>query len=112
MTIENLNKLNAKLDKIANMDVSEGILKGCLRVERDAKILVPVLTGMLRNSITHNVEGSVGEVGTSIEYAAAVELGLRQKAQPFLQPALDLNRTLINQDIQEAIAKQLRGIIK
>lgn len=112
MNIENIDKLQAKLDKITNLDISDGVLKGCLRVERDAKILVPVDTGMLRNSITHNVEGSVGEVGTSIEYAASVELGIGQKAQPFLQPALDMNRTLISQDIQEAIANQLRGIIK
>lgn len=108
--IINLDKLEEKLKNVAAIQATAGITKGCLRVERDAKILVPVDTGLLRNSITHNVEGSIGEVGTSIEYAPNVELGLGQRAQPYLAPALAMNRENIRQDITDDILSQLRGI--
>lgn len=57
-----------------------------------AKMLSPVDTGRLRNSLTHDVKA--GEeavyVGTNVEYAPYVELGTRRsKAQPFLRPAVE-----------------------
>lgn len=110
MEIKGLNSLNAKLTEIAALQLTEALVKGALRVERDAKILVPVDTGTLRNSITHTIDGNVATVGTSIEYAANVELGLGQRAQPYLEPALMLNKERIQQDFVEEINKQLRGI--
>lgn len=112
MKIQGLDSLNKKLDEIARIDVSKGITKAALRVERDAKILVPVDTGTLRSSITHIVEGNEGIVGTSIEYAPNVELGIGQKAQPYLTPALNQNRDQIKQDIIEAINEELQKVAK
>ncbi len=60
-----------------------------LKAEGYAKILCPVDTGRLRNSITHTRGGKETEIiGTNVEYAPYVEFGTqRTKAQPFLKPA-------------------------
>jgi len=87
-----VQKINAENKKI--------ILKACLIVERDAKILCPVDTGRLRSSITHEIEGITGRVGSNVEYARAVELGsedpaYNQAPQPYLRPALHKNEKKI-----------------
>jgi len=108
--IKGVDSLNKKLGQIAKMNLGPIVGKAALRVERDAKILVPVDTGLLRSSITTNVEGNTAEVGTSIEYAAKVELGIGQRRQPFLTPALNQNRDQIKQDIIEGVNKELQRI--
>lgn len=86
-----------------------------LEAEKYAKLLCPVDTGNLRNSITHQVqpEEPSAYIGTNSEYAAYVELGTGkyypggrptpwtyqdakgqwhithgQRAQPYLKPAV------------------------
>ena len=79
------------------------------RAETHAKEAVPVDTGRLRNSITHEVEGDGQAVviGTNVEYAPFVELGHTQEpgryvpklhkrlkvafvpAKPYLRPAVE-----------------------
>lgn len=61
-----------------------------ITAEGYAKLLCPVDTGRLRNSISHAVDEKEKTVyiGTNVEYAPYVELGTsRTKAQPFLKPA-------------------------
>lgn len=74
--------------------VSDAILAALeavgLTAEGYAKLLCPVDTGRLRNSISHAVDESEKAVyiGTNVEYAPYVEMGTsRTKAQPFLKPA-------------------------
>jgi len=90
------------LDKIntANKKIME---EACLMVERDAKILQTphVKSGRLRSSITHEVEGLTGRVGSNVEYARRIELGFvgvdslgrkfNQQPYPYLRPALHKN---------------------
>ena len=62
-----------------------------LQAEGYAKMLCPVDTGRLRNSITHtvDVDEKKAYVGTNVEYAAYVEMGTsKTKAQPYLKPAV------------------------
>ena len=84
-------------------------------MERYAKLLCPVDTSRLRNSISHQVEGNTVAVGTNVEYAPYLEFGTGQfaenggrptpwryqddkgnwhttsgnKPQPFLRPSVD-----------------------
>jgi len=87
------------IDKInkANKKIME---KACLMVERDAKILCPVITNRLRSSITHEIEGTTGRVGSNVEYARIVEMGSEDPAynrapKPYLRPALHMNEKKI-----------------
>lgn len=59
--------------------------------ETYAKLLCPVDTGRLRNSITHQMQGNTAVIiGTNVEYAPYVELGTRRmKAQPYIKPAVE-----------------------
>ena len=104
-------------------DLIEAALeKACLIVENSAKQNCPVDDGQLRQSISHTVNKTKGEIGSNVEYAPYVEVGTgiystegngRQtpwsyqdaegewhttkgmKAQPYLQPAVDKNRSRI-----------------
>ena len=47
-----------------------------------------VITGRLRNSVSHTVQNNEMYVGSNVDYAAAVELGTRKSwAYPYLKPA-------------------------
>ena len=67
------------LDNLQNIKLEAVILDGCLRIENEAKRRVPVDTGLLRNSITHEVyergDEIVGVIGTNFDYAPYVEYG-------------------------------------
>lgn len=75
-SIENLDNFYLKLDNIEKvLNVGEVLEEACLLVENTAKQYCPVDTGQLRNSITHQVFGNVGYIGTNIQYAPYVEFG-------------------------------------
>lgn len=82
---------NTKLIKNATDQQIDAALEAIgLKVEGYAKLICPVDTGRLRNSITHVVKTNEKTVyiGTNVEYAAAVECGTsRQRPQPYLKPA-------------------------
>lgn len=82
--------------------ISKALEEIGLVAEGYAKMLCPVDTGNLRNSITHEQEGENTEViGTAVEYAAYVEMGTQKmKAQPYLEPAIT-NHTSEYQSIVE-----------
>lgn len=70
-------------------------------IVNDAKGIVPVKTGFLRNSINpgkvefNSSSGTAdGSVSADAEYASHVEFGTsRQKAQPYLIPSVMKNRS-------------------
>ena len=131
--IINLDKLNYKLEILANLDISKALNNACLVVENEAKRLCPVDTGDLRNSITHEVDDGVGIVGTNKEYAPYVEYGtgifasegngrdtpwsyqddegnwhttIGQKPQPFLKTALDKQKKNVIKIFKETLQKK------
>lgn len=75
--IDNIEQFAAtELDEILH----DAIQKACLYVERKAKENAPAGDGQLRSSITSNVEGTKGVVGSDVEYAPYVEIGTGIKA--------------------------------
>ena len=117
----NVKDASERLDSLENELpnlLEKALEKACLIVENSAKQNCPVDSGQLRQSITHEVDGLTGEIGTNVEYAPYIEIGTgiystqgngRQtpwkyqdakgqwhttkgmKAQPFLKPALESN---------------------
>jgi phage gpG-like protein len=96
--------------------------------ENFAKLLCPVDTGNLRNSITHTVQDDAAYIGSNSEYAAYVELGTGkyysggrqtpwvyqdakgewhltygQRAQAYLKPAVSDNADTYRSIIEDAL---------
>lgn len=69
-----LKKLQA-LPKGAEQLVKDEIEATVMDIHREAVSLVPVDTGRLKGSLTPQVNGLVGEVGTNVKYAPYVEFG-------------------------------------
>lgn len=87
-----LRGLQQAIDKM-EIDGKKGLLRVGMRVQNAAREMCPVDTGRLRSSIQHKPgqdrNGFYVEVGTNVDYAAFVEFGTsRQRAQPYLRPAL------------------------
>lgn len=79
-----------------------------MQAETYAKQLAPVDTGRLRNSITHELDTANKAViiGTAVEYAPYVELGTsRQKAQPYLKPAIINNLSEYKNIVENTLKK-------
>lgn len=83
------------LDKIISQfsgRVSEIVAKAGFDCEAEAKAIVPVDTGMLKGSITTELEGAhKAVVSANTEYAGYVEDGTyKMAAQPYMRPAADI----------------------
>lgn len=71
------------------------VRKATFDVEARAKMVVPVDTGNLKNSIRSDFEndGFTGIVSTNVEYAIYVELGTAKRpATPYMTPAAEAVR--------------------
>ena len=81
------------LPKLAAEAIPEGIKivhKAAFDIEGNAKLVVPVDTGNLKNSIQSFFEngGLTGVINAGADYAAYVEFGTRRaRAQPYMLPA-------------------------
>jgi HK97 gp10 family phage protein len=88
-------------------NLSKKLYTGAEMVQTDAVRMVPVDTGQLKNSIAIKQHGRGTEIafdiGSLTEYARIVEYGSKfQKAQPYLRPALDMNRSHIKRLVAQA----------
>ena len=84
--------------------------------ESDVKVQITknrsVVTGNLRNSITHQqYDNNTEVVGTNVEYAPYVELGHHTRsgsfvsAKPYMRPAIENNKQKYQKVIQAELAK-------
>lgn len=82
------------------------------KVHADGTSRPNVITGRLRNSISHTLGSNVGSetavyIGTNVSYAPFLELGTRKmQAYPFLKPAAtehtDEYRNILKESLQNA----------
>ena len=98
-SIKGLDSLLRKLDTLGGNStevLERGITKAAKRVQRDAKLLCPVDSGDLRNSIRAETEVQdgvvIGKVSTNKEYAPYVEFGTGQRGQSGEAYTTDLER--------------------
>lgn len=128
MNVEGLDRLLAKLDALggnAEKAVHGGLMKSGKLVQGAAKMLCPVDTGQLRNSIeVKSLSVDTVAVGTNVEHAAYVEFGTGQRGdpavahrqdwpgmppQPFLGPALEESREKVGKIMGDAVKEAIRG---
>ena len=82
-TARGLEACGAKAESYAKQELSRA------KLHADKSVRPNIITGRLRNSISHAVEGDKVYIGTNVEYAATVELGGRNPKwkYPYLKPA-------------------------
>lgn len=81
-TIRGLEACGAKAESYAKQELSRS------KPHKRGPSRPNVITGRLRNSISHSVQNNEMYVGSNVDYAAAVELGTRKSwAYPYLKPA-------------------------
>ena len=96
-------KIQDKIDK--------ALYKAGLLVERGAKLIVRVLTGRLRASITTRLVYANAEVGTIVEYGPKIE-----KLYPFLKPSLVSNKPeikrILHKGLTDAMGDSFKGFTR
>ncbi|MDR0979504.1 MAG: HK97 gp10 family phage protein [Lachnospiraceae bacterium] len=85
-SIEGLDSLLSKLSKLGgdvNESCKKGLMRGAKKIQRNAKLLAPVKTGQLRNSIKVQDKSEANnvkvQVYTDVEHSAYVEFGTGQR---------------------------------
>lgn len=111
--LDDLKKEFGETAEAITKELEVGMTQACILVQGQAAINAPVDTGLLRGSIVYDVENDgdkiEGIVGTAVEYAPYVEYGTtRQKAQPYLEPALSDNTNRIASIMADAVERGLR----
>lgn len=85
MSIQGLEELSAKLDRLSDLDMLRAAGKGIAVVQRAAKYLCPVDDGELRSSIFTDVyqeqSKTIGSCYTNKQYAPYVEFGTGPRGQ-------------------------------
>lgn len=68
----------------------------------EAKKIVPVLTGALKNSISYEIDGETLKVGSDLDYALAIEKGSsRRRATPYIEPAMEKSKGNIKNEAEK-----------
>lgn len=110
--IDGIKELQSKFKLIENdiQDIlSQSVSQGAAVIEREAKQIVHVRTGRLRNSIREiktqsSATRAESQVGTDVEYGPDVEF-----RYPYLRPAIDNNEDEIKDAVEMSIKSRLAG---
>lgn len=133
----NMKNNSKELKEVAEEQIDKALELCGMQAEGYAKMLCPVDTGFLRNSITHAISGQPtaiseysdnddeewGEydvdpmpedetknvyIGSNVVYAPSVEMGsIRNTPQPYLKPAISDHTDEYRQIIEKALKGEL-----
>ena len=111
ITCDHINELVGA----ARREAAKVVQATAFGVEAEAKRIVPVDTGRLRNSITTRVDpgGLSATIAPHTDYEAFVEFGTRRmRAQPYMRPAAEKMRgpfkEAMGKILHEALGKGCR----
>lgn len=97
-------KIDEKAMETVKENLGQRLAQACVLVVDDAKVECPVDTGRLQGSITYEVEGTDGYVGSNVEYAPYVHEGTsKMAARPFLMNAIEKNKNKIAELFKGAV---------
>ena len=130
------DKLRIKLKDLEDLDLSKPLSQGCELIRKSAVLYCPADTGILRRSISIDVQQTVGSVYTNMHYAPYVEYGTGLFAsagngrkdvpwvyqddkgewhttsgmypQPFMHPALQHNRENIIRIFKQYLGEKMK----
>lgn len=99
-TIRNLEKY----DKRIEAGVADALRINILKMEAQAKLLAPVDTGYLRNSISSSYSGMTATLLAGAEYSMYLEFGTsKMLPQPFFFIAFERQKEQLLADIKKAL---------
>ncbi len=116
MTVRGGDQLRRNLDRLAGAErrraQQDGLEAGARIVETHSKLLCPVDTGFLRNSIqVDSVTPMEAIIAPHTDYAEHVEFGTsRMAAQPYMRPALDEHENEIVQAVRDTVAAFVESV--
>jgi len=115
--IKGIEELNINVGRVGNAlekAIPRALKLSGLVVEGKAKLLAPVDTGRLRNSIKSVMQSkTVVRVGTNVFYAKFMEFGtVFISPRPFLRPALRLSKNKIKQIFRSVLKTQIDSAVK
>jgi HK97 gp10 family phage protein len=94
----------ARFDLGMQRQIQQQLFDWAQGVRAQAESLAPMRTGYLRGSIMVKSQDWQMEIGSEAVYAAAVEFGTRnQRAEPFLEPALEAYMPSLERVMLEAL---------
>ena len=115
-TVTGSEQLRRNLQRLAGAErrqaQADGLEAGARIVETHAKLICPVDTGFLRNSIqVDSVTPLEAIIAPHTEYAEHVEFGTeRQAAQPYMRPAIDEHQGEIVDAVERTVAAFVEGL--
>jgi hypothetical protein len=100
----------AKINKEVEKELGGIVAQTALNIAKDTKTMgFPVVTNTLKPSYQADVRTAKRDlyayVGSDVEYAPNVEYGLGQMAQPYFEPAVNVNEELFNKAVENLIKK-------
>ena len=115
-TITGSEQLRRNLQRLAGNErrqaQRDGLEAGARVVETHAKLICPVDTGYLRNSIqVDSVTETEATIAPHTDYAEPVEFGTeRQAAQPYMRPAIDEHESEILDAVERTVAAFVESV--
>ena len=116
MTVRGGEQLHRNLARLAGAQrrqaQQDGLEAGARIVETHAKLICPVDTGFLRNSIqVDEVTPMEATIAPHTNYAEFVEFGTsRREEQPYMRPAIDEHEGEILAAIRETVAAFVESV--
>ncbi|WP_026118476.1 HK97-gp10 family putative phage morphogenesis protein [Nocardiopsis salina] len=116
--LEGLDGLRAQLGQLPDQvrqGAADAVQESAKSVEGMMKNFVPVDSGTLEESIGSDVDrealtADIGTQGSGVHYGAFVEFGTsKMPAQPFAQPAAELERDYFPTRLRQHVGDQLPG---
>lgn len=104
--IHNWYKYMDKKGQDVSDDVKDAVERAAMGVQADAKMLVPVVTHRLQDSISVEIEddGYRATIGTNVEYGIYVEYGASGRdAKPYMTPAYVKNKEKLKKELKDII---------
>lgn len=99
---------NDNLENEIKETIKTGLTASAIFVQGVSKELAPVRDGILRDSITYDVDENKARISSPVEYAPYQEFGTsKMKAQPYLRPSVYGNVKKIQAIIANYMRKKL-----
>lgn len=104
--------LQQQLEALSNTDYFDCLIPGATIIMEESRDTCPVDTGNLKESHAVETENRVVLIVVGAEYAGDVEYGDdRQRAQPYLRPAIDKKAGEASQVIGNAITARMEEVV-